>query len=245
MVHSSTAKATDKATVFKAARNFKAKEKVLLLVPGTLTWGRKTRGSIRYFGKVDGTLSDFGGGTPLAEYHRTIDDILTDREPRPKDSDLDTVKDCVNAFFTAKAIKRDDGELSPRSWSNYHATCSRIIDVLGKHRAVVDVTGDDFRTLRAAFMKGRGPIALGNEIRHARIFFNFCDEGGLIDRPVRYGQAFDLPSSHELLVQVVPPETRDQYAVGAYGRDIRQGFRRAGVPAWLPARRRHNAAMRI
>ena len=142
--------------------------------------------------------NDYGSAAALEEYHRTIADIQVGREPRPKDSDFATLQDCINAFLTAKATKRDDGELSPRSWSNYHATCSRIIDVLGKHRAVVDLTVDDFRTLRAAFTKGRGPVALGNEMRHARILLNFCYEEGLIDRPVRYGQAFDLPTAKTL-----------------------------------------------
>ena len=199
MSNSTTSKLGDKRAVLKAARNLKAKEKIPLLVHNTMRWGRKVNGAIRYFGKIDGALPDFGAAAALEEYHRTIDDIRAGREPRPKDSDLATLQTCVNAFLQAKAEKRDQGELSPNSWTNYHRTCGRIIDALGKHRAVADLDVKDFRRLRAAFAGGnRGPVAVGNEIRHARILFKFCYDEQLIDRPVRYGQAFDMPSAKTL-----------------------------------------------
>jgi integrase len=89
---------------------------------------------------------------------------------------------------------RDSGELAPRTWTNYHQTCSRIIDVLGKHRAVADLQPDDFRKLRTALAKGRGVVSVHGDVTRSRVFFKFCDTEGLIDRPVKYGTGFDLPN---------------------------------------------------
>jgi hypothetical protein len=47
---------------------------------------------------------------------------------------------------------------------------------------------------------------------------------------------------HEPLVQLALPETRHQYPVSAYRRDILRACQRAGVPERCPTRRRHNVA---
>lgn len=195
MSNSTRPKANDKAAVLESARRHKAKDKVPLLAHATMRWGRKVRGTIRYFGKIDPALPDYGSGAALAEYHRTIDDLRAGREPRPKDDERTALGEAANKFLAAKASLRDSGELRPRTWTGYHATCSRIIDVLGKRRAVADLTPDDFRKLRAVFAKGRGPVALAGDIRRAKAMFRFCETEGLIDRPCRYGAGFDLPTS--------------------------------------------------
>jgi len=109
-----------------------------------------------------------------------------------------TLADAANKFLSAKADLRDSGEIRSCTWMQYHDTCSRILDVLGKHRAVADLTPDDFRKLRSAFAKGRGPVALAGDIKRARILFRFCDTDGLIDRPCKFGTGFDLPSRKTL-----------------------------------------------
>ncbi len=200
MSNSTTPKLGDKAAVLKAARKHKDKDKVPLLAHATMRWGRKVNGRIVYFGKVDGTLPDFGAGAAMEEYHRTIGDIREGRQPRPKDSDLITLADAANVFLSAKAALRDSGELSPRTWTDYHATCARIIGVLGKHRAVADLDPADFRKLRTTFAKGRGAVSLSNDVRRSRVFFKFCEKEGLIDRPCRFGAGFDLPSPKTLRV---------------------------------------------
>ncbi len=194
MSNSTRPKAGDKAAILAAARKFKAKERIPLLAHATGRWGRKINGRLHYFGRVDPALPDFGSGAALAEFHRTSDDLRAGRTPRPKDDDRTTLAEAANKFLSAKAALRDSGEIRPRTWTDYHATCSRIIDVLGKHRAVADLQPDDFRQLRTAFTKGRGVVSLQGDVCRARVFFRFCDTEGLIDRPCKYGTGFDLPS---------------------------------------------------
>ncbi len=199
--NSTTSKPADKAAVLAAARQYKRENHLPLTVHPGGTWGRwckKVNGRQHHFGPIVPEARDYGSAAALAEFHRTIDCIQAGRKPRPKDDDLITLRDAVNAFLSAKAAMRDTGELTPRSWTNYHGTCGRIVHVLGKHRAVADLDVADFRKLRTAFAKGRGPVSLGNEVRHSRIFFKWCYDEGLIDRPVRYGQAFDLPTPKTL-----------------------------------------------
>lgn len=44
-----------------------------------MRWGRKVRGSIRYFGKIDPTLPDFGAVAAVAECRRAIDGLRAGR----------------------------------------------------------------------------------------------------------------------------------------------------------------------
>ncbi len=66
MNNSTTPKLGDKAEVLAAARKHKAKDKVPLLCHATMRWGRKVNGRLRYFGKVDSSLPDFGMGIVAA-----------------------------------------------------------------------------------------------------------------------------------------------------------------------------------
>ena len=59
----------------------------------------------------------------------------------------------------------DSGELSPRTWKDYHDSCERLIAALGRDRPVEDQAGDDFEKLRATLAKTRGAVALGNEVQ--------------------------------------------------------------------------------
>ena len=81
-----------------------------------------------------------------------------------------------------------------RSWSDYHASCGRVVGILGADRLVEDLAADDFGHLRATLAKGWGPVTLGNEIQRIRVLFKFGYDEGLIDKPVRYGQGFKRPS---------------------------------------------------
>ncbi len=198
MSHSSTSVSADKTRILDAARKVKREQRVPLLVHNTLRWGRKLNGRLHYFGKVEPALPDFGAGAALAEFNRTSDDLRAGRTPRPKDEEVLRLGDACNAFLGAKEALRDSWEITARSFSDYFGTCSRMVDVLGRNRAVIDLTPGDFRTLRSAFAKGRGPVSLGNDIRRARMVFKFAYDEDLIDRPVKYGQAFDMPSKKTL-----------------------------------------------
>ena len=91
-------------------------------------------------------------------------------------------------------VIRDAGELKRRSWQDYKDACDLIISHFGKGRLVADLDPEDFAALRAKMAKKWGPVTLGNVIQRIRVVFKFAWDGGLIDRPVRYGQAFKRPS---------------------------------------------------
>jgi integrase len=88
----------------------------------------------------------------------------------------------------------ETGEFSPRTWRDYHETCERMLDTLGKTRLAASLNGADFDNLRSALAKNRGPVALGNEIQRVRTIFKFAFEADLIDRPVKFGATFKKPS---------------------------------------------------
>jgi integrase len=153
-------------------------------------WAKKIRGRTHYFG-VDQTAA-------LAKYSTEREDLEAGRVPKPAEADALTVKDLVNRFLSAKLGLRDSGELSPRTWSDYYSMCERLIESLGRTRAVENLGSDDFDTLRRKLAKVRGPVSLGNEIQRIRTLFKFALDDGLIDRPVKFGAGFKKPSRKTL-----------------------------------------------
>ena len=110
-------------------------------------WCKKVRGKIHIFA---GTADE-----ALEEWLRVRDDLLAGRTARPKGDGL-TVRDLVNRFLTTKRQLVESGELTPRTWADYHATCERIIDSFGKTRLVDDLAADDFESLRSGIAKALG-----------------------------------------------------------------------------------------
>ena len=105
-----------------------------------------------------------------------------------------TVRTLANRFLTYKTQLVDTGELSPRTFTEYYATCERLVKMFGKERLVTDLAADDFEKLRASIAKQWGPIRLGNEIQRVRSVFKYGYDADLIDTPVKFGPAFKRPS---------------------------------------------------
>src|SRR5262249_50805267 len=61
-------------------------------------------------------------------------------------------------------------------------------------RLLADVGPDDFAALRNKLAKKWGPHRLSKTIQFVRCAFKYGYDGGLIDRPVRYGPGFKRPS---------------------------------------------------
>jgi integrase len=99
-----------------------------------------------------------------------------------------------NQFLNAKRTLVDSGELTNRSWQDYKAAGDLMVSHFGKGRLVADLDPEDFAALRTQMAKKWGPVTLGNVIQRLRVVFKFAWDNGLIDRPVRYGQAFKRPS---------------------------------------------------
>lgn len=150
-------------------------------------WAKKIRGKMVYFGPWNDP------DKALEKYLNQRDDLHAGRTPRERSDGL-IIRDLCNSFLTTKKHLIDTGELSPRSFRDYHTTCSRIVTAFGKTRSVDDLAADDFEKLRASLSKKCGPIALGNEIQRVRSLFKYAFEAGLIEKPVRFGPAFKKPS---------------------------------------------------
>lgn len=108
------------------------------------------------------------------------------------------MRDLANKFLTFKRQLVDSGELMPKTWADYRATCENAIKAFGKERLVDDLRSDDFQKLRRQLAKRYGPVMLGNEINRVRILFKYAWDEELIDKPIRYGQSFKRPSKATL-----------------------------------------------
>jgi integrase len=148
-------------------------------------WAKKVRGKLHYFG----TDPD----AALAKWLADKDHLLAGRA-RPLHPDGVTLRELVNRYLTAKKALVDTGELSPRTWGGYYATCEGMLAALGKARPVADLTGEDFEKFRAALARRLGPVGLGNEIQRVRTVFKYAFDEALVEKPVRFGSTFKKPN---------------------------------------------------
>lgn len=150
-------------------------------------WAKKIRGRVIYFGRWDDPVG------ALQKFVDQRDALFAGREPRPV-SDALTVRDLVNRFLTAKQNRVETGELSRKTWVDYHATAGRVVRLFGADRRADDLLPQDFAMLRKEFARTRGPTSLGNEIQRVRAMFKYAYEAGLLDKPMRFGPEFAKPS---------------------------------------------------
>jgi integrase len=151
-------------------------------------WAKKIRGRTIYFG----AWAD--PDAALAKYLDQCDDLHAGRTPRASRDGL-TVLDLVNNFLTAKEQQRDAGDIRPRSFDDYFATCEFLVKSFGKARLVDDLAADDFQAIRAKLAKLYGPHRLGMLVQRIRTVFKYGYEAGLIDKPIRYGPTFKKPAA--------------------------------------------------
>jgi integrase len=169
------------------------------------SWAKKIRGKIHYFGKwghvVKGKLEridEEGNWRPaLEKFEQQRDALFAGRTPRVPGEGL-TLRELCNRFLNAKKFNLESGELSPRTFAEYHRTTDRLIELFGKDRLVDDLAADDFERLRANVAKVWGPVRLGNEIQRVRTVFKYALEAGLTDKPMRFGSEFRKPSNSVL-----------------------------------------------
>lgn len=150
-------------------------------------WAKKINGHRYYFGTE--------AGAALKKFLDQRDALYAGRG---QSADRLTVKDLCNRFLTAKNLLTESGELSVRTWHDYHNTCARLSQLVGKNREVEKLAGEDFARLRARLARKLGPVALGNEIQRIRTVFKFAFDEGLIEKPVMFGTSFRRPSKKHL-----------------------------------------------
>lgn len=149
-------------------------------------WAKKIRGKLHYFGTEPEAA--------LKKYTADRDDLQAGRTPRRHLGDGVTVKELCNRFLHAKQGLLDAKELAPRTWRDYHDTCQLLAAALGRDRLVAEMRVEDFEQLRVALAKGRGPVALGNQVRRVRSIFKYAFDSEMIDKPLRFGPTFRQPS---------------------------------------------------
>lgn len=159
---------------------------------GAGQWCKKHRGKLYYFG----VLADWQAA--LAEYDRTWPYIITGRAPPAADGDGVSVAGLCDAFLNAKLDALHAGEITPRTFAEYHKTTDRIVSAFGKTRAVEGLTPEDFGALRAKLSETRGPTSLANEIQRCRVAFKYAADNRLVDRPLHFGSSFDKPSAKSI-----------------------------------------------
>lgn len=137
------------------------------------------------------------GRQPWRSTSEKGDDLQAGRTPRTPRDGL-TVGDLCNRFLTIKRHLVDTGELSPRSFVDYHATCKLLVEHFGPGRLIDDLAAADFEGPRIALSKTRSPVTLGNEIQRVRVLCKYAYDSGMIDRPMRYGPTFKRPSKTTL-----------------------------------------------
>jgi integrase len=183
-------------------------------------WAKKIRGVTHYFGP----WADPDGA--LKKYLEQKDALHAGRKPRESTDGL-AVRDLCRQFLAAKRALVESGELARRSYQDYEDACDLIYAHFGGGRAVADLGPDDFAALRRKLAKKWGPVTLGNVIQRIRVAFKFACDDGLIDRPVRYGQAFKRPSR-----KVVRVERARKGPKLFTAEEVR---RLLGLPPWRPA----------
>src|SRR5262249_52994069 len=94
--------------------------------------------------------------------------------------------------------KLDAGEITSRTFDEYHACCERIVTAFGRDRAVLDLASEDFDSLRSTLARKMGPVPLGNEVQRVRTVFEHAFDAGESDRPVRFGPGFKKPGKKVL-----------------------------------------------
>ena len=159
-------------------------------------WTKKIRGKFHYFGS---TIDDPKGEKALEQLNREWPFLSNGRTPPPADTgDGCTLRMLCNSFLTSKKNKLDAGELSERSFADYHRICDMLIQHFGRDCRVDDLRQDDFEGFRKGLANRLGVVTLRNTINRCRVVFKYSHDQRLIDQPVNYGQSFNRPSAKVL-----------------------------------------------
>jgi len=155
-------------------------------------WCKRIRGKLYYFGPWE----DWRGA--LDRYRAVADDLYAGREPRPCDVGEPTLRDLANRFLEAKRVAVEQGDLTDRSWSEYHSEAKRLLECLGKNTPLSSLRPDDFLRLRSAMAKGVAGVTLMGRVRRVRTMMKWAGDNDLVDRPIRVGTEFKPPSRKAL-----------------------------------------------
>lgn len=154
-------------------------------------WCKKIRGRVYYWGRV----------TPdeaLPKYLHERDYLQRGELPPAYDATSTTTKELCNEFLAAKESLVESGELAQRTWDDYKRTADYILSHFGHNRSVANLRPIDFVAFRTYLAKGRGVVALNNEINRCRTIFKFAYDSDLVPAPVKYGSNFRRPGKGKM-----------------------------------------------
>ncbi len=88
-----------------------------------------------------GPLADWQAA--LKRYHEEKEDLIAGRTPGPRKDGMRLI-DLCNQFLHFKRGLVKTGELTMRSWSDYHKAAERMMKVLGENKLAEDLKQQDF-----------------------------------------------------------------------------------------------------
>jgi len=161
-------------------------------------WCKKIRGKVHFFGVWEDP------DAALQNYLRVAEALHAGRKPREESISPDalTVKDACNNFLTYQFRRADADEIGFRWAEDCRVVLEQFARLVGERRLVSDLIPDDFQAFRQRLLrkglsgrKGLGVHALNRAITVVRGMFKYAYEVDLIDRPIKYGKAFERPSA--------------------------------------------------
>lgn len=153
------------------------------------SWAKKIRGKLRYFGPwadPQAALERYKKDKPYLEQGKT--------PPPDEVRNGVTLRVLVNRFLSFHEDRVHAKEISIRFWRDYYVAGERVLNTLGRDRLVSDLTPDDFARLRKVMAQTLSQASIRVEIVKTRAIFKYAYDQELIDRPIRYGQGFKVPS---------------------------------------------------
>ena len=161
-------------------------------------WCKKIRGTVHFFGVWEDP------DAALQNYLRVAEALHAGRKPRAESVPTNalTVKDVCNHFLTYQLRRAETGEIGFRWAEDCRVVLECFARLVGAGRVVSDLGPDDFLDFRQRLLrkglsgrKGLGVHALSRAITVVRGMFKYAYETDLIDRPMKYGKAFERPSA--------------------------------------------------
>jgi integrase len=140
----------------------------------------------------------------LQNYHAVAADLHAGRQPSVNVAqDAATVKDVCNHYLTFQHQKVLASHIKASSFDDCSSILRRFAKFVDGTRIVSNLVSDDFQRFSHAVTTkklsgkrgGLGVYALSRAITIIRAMFNHAYKADLIDKPMKYGAAFDKPSA--------------------------------------------------
>jgi len=175
-----------------------------LSVHPTGYWVKRIRRKLYYFGPTtgdeDGIVAKARFDAEAAyiyKHGRRPPKEIEPSEPTPT-PDTFCVKNAVDSFLDWKDTLVEGGRLSRRHFADLKRTGVIVADTLGRATPVSSLKPDHFAKLYKVFADRFGLVALKNSIVRTRSIFKFAYGNDHIDKPVKFGDVFAIPSAGEI-----------------------------------------------